>query len=123
MIEESKRHEYWNFLTTEKNQPRPKGITVQRLAVIKEAIINRAEMWTNVIGREGVEVLPATDFYQKNEPDSLRSRTLFWDEVRSVILEQENRRSRKVHSSTHNRKVSPKRQTENVVGNNRRGRF
>ncbi len=50
MIEESKKNEFWNFLTTEKNQPRPKGITIQRLAVIKPIAIE-SDLWLDVIER------------------------------------------------------------------------
>jgi hypothetical protein len=49
MITENKRIEFWNFLTTEKFQPRPKGITIQRLAVVKGAIINSDNFWLVVI--------------------------------------------------------------------------
>lgn len=123
MTEESKRRQYWDYLTTEKNQPRPKGITVQRLAVIRQAIIERVDLWANVIGLNGAEVIPATEFYQKSDSDSLRSRTAFWDAVRGVIIEQEDHRNRQKQLSGQKRITSPKRRTENTSVGNRRGRF
>ena len=64
MTEESKRIEYWNFLTSEKNQPRPKGLTIHRLAVIKPLLIAQHDLWSQVIERHGAGTLTAAEFYQ-----------------------------------------------------------
>jgi hypothetical protein len=85
MINESKRIEFWNFLTTEKNQPRPKGITVQRLAVIKSDLISSDEIWRVVIELPGVGDRGAAEFYRSHEPASVSSRMEFWNAVRSHI--------------------------------------
>ncbi len=91
MIKESKKNEFWNFLTTEKNQPRPKGITIQRLAVIKPIAI-KSDLWLDVIERHGATERNAQEFYQSTEAASIDSRTNFWDAVRGIILQGENER-------------------------------
>ncbi len=88
MIEESKRIEYWSFLTTEKNQPRPKGLTVHRLAVIKTLLISRDDLWSQVIEGHGAATLRAAEFYQSGDLSAVRSRTDFWDAVRRFILRE-----------------------------------
>ena len=104
MIAESKRIEFWNFLTTEKNQARPKGITVHRLAVIKPAIIGLDDLWLTVIDHAGAGNRKADEFYQSNEEAAARSRIDFWEGVRSVIRQDENKKSRQNLSSDQNRK-------------------
>ena len=76
-IEETRKIEFWNFLTTEKNQPRPKGITAQRLAVIKPLVIG-LDIWQQII--ESAETLnqAAVEFYQSGNAASKLSRTVFW---------------------------------------------
>ena len=91
MIKESKKIEFWNFLTTEKNQPRPKGITVQRLAVIKPIAI-KSDLWLDVIERQGATERNAQEFYQSTDAASTDSRTDFWKAVRRIILKGENER-------------------------------
>jgi hypothetical protein len=92
MTEESKRIEYWNFLTTEKNQPRPKGLTVHRLAVIKPLLISQDDLWSQVIERHGAAALTAAEFYQSDNLSAVRSRTDFWDAVRVFILREDRNR-------------------------------
>lgn len=92
MIKESKKNEFWNFLTTEKNQPRPKGITIQRLAVIKPIAIE-SDLWFDVIERHGAADRTAQEFYQSAEAASSDSRTAFWEAVRGIILQAENERN------------------------------
>lgn len=91
MIEDSKKNEFWNFLTTEKNQSRPKGITIQRLAVIKPIAIE-SDLWLDVIERSGAAARTAQEFYQSAEASSTDSRTNFWEAVRGIILQEENER-------------------------------
>jgi len=91
MIEESKKIEFWNFLTTEKNQARPKGITIQRLAVVKPLAIE-SDMWLDVIERHGAEERTAQEFYQSAEEASTLSRADFWKAVREIISQGENKR-------------------------------
>lgn len=93
MIEETKKIEYWNFLTTEKNQPRPKGITRQRLAVIKLLII-KSEVWREIIGQAGAKNQTAAEFYQAGDAASKLSRTIFWETVRGIILQKEGEREK-----------------------------
>ncbi|MDQ3711543.1 MAG: hypothetical protein M3388_04920 [Acidobacteriota bacterium] len=91
MIEESKKNEFWNFLTTEKNQLRPRGITTQRLAVIKPIALE-SDLWLDVIERHGATNRAAQEFYQSAEAASTNSRTTFWEAVRGIILLAENER-------------------------------
>jgi hypothetical protein len=91
MIAESKRIEFWNFLASEKNQARPKGITVHRLAAVKTALIAKDDLWTAVIELHGAGRRAAAEFYQSKEPASNSSRTAFWDEVRLYIRRNENK--------------------------------
>jgi hypothetical protein len=93
MIDESKKIEFWNFLVTEKNQARPKGITIQRLAVIKPVLISSDELWIKVIEEQGASDRSSAEFYQSNEPAAILSRTAFWDSVRSIIRQNENKTS------------------------------
>jgi hypothetical protein len=92
MTEESKRIEYWNFLTGEKNQLRPKGLTVHRLAVIKPLLIAQPDLWSRVIELHGAGAITATEFYQSGEVSATRSRADFWDVVRGFILREDRNR-------------------------------
>ncbi len=92
MTAESKRIEYWNFLTSEKNQPRPKGLTVHRLAVIKPLLIAQPDLWSRVIELHGAGTLTAAEFYQSGEASAVRSRADFWDAVRDFILREDRNR-------------------------------
>ena len=92
MTETSKRIEYWNFLTGEKNQPRPKGLTVHRLAAIKPLLIAQSNLWNQVIELHGAGALTAAEFYQSGEVSAVRSRADFWDAVRSFILREDRNR-------------------------------
>lgn len=103
MTEESKRIEYWNFLTAEKNQPRPKGLTVHRLAVIKPLLIAQPDLWSQVIERHGAAALTAAEFYQSGELSAVRSRANFWDAVRGFILREDRNRTRRDEPSKHYR--------------------
>jgi hypothetical protein len=91
MIDDSKKNEFWNFLITEKNQARPKGITIQRLAVVKPLLIDSEDLWSKVIDQHGAADRTASKFYGSNEPAAIRSRTAFWDAVRSIIRQGENK--------------------------------
>jgi hypothetical protein len=91
MISENRRLELWNFLTAEKNQPRPKGITSQRLAVIRPMILDLDEVWIKIIGQDNTGERSAADFYGSNEPESVVSRTEFWAAVRSYIRQGETK--------------------------------
>lgn len=93
MITEIKRIEFWNFLTTEKNQPRPKGITQQRLAVIKPLVIE-SNIWQDVIGHSETNNQAAVEFYQSGNAASKLSRTVFWAAVRGIILQAEKARAK-----------------------------
>ena len=93
MIEETKKIEYWNFLTTEKNQPRPKAITAQRLAVIKLLVIG-SDVWRDVIGWPEINSQSAAEFYQSENAAAKLSRTIFWQAVRAVIAQEESQRAR-----------------------------
>lgn len=97
MISENKRIEFWNFLTTEKNQPRPKGITVQRLAVIKPILLGFDELWLTVIDQHGALDRTAAEFYGSNEEKSVRSRADFWTTVGSFIRQSGNKSNLQVH--------------------------
>ena len=101
MIEEKKKIEYWNFLTLEKNQPRPKAITQQRLAVIKPLVIG-SDVWQDVIGPPEINSQSAAEFYQSGNAASKLSRTVFWAAVRGIILQAENLR---VQIAGHHRKT------------------
>lgn len=94
MTEESKRIEYWNFLTGEKNQPRPKGLTVHRLAVIKPFFIAQADLWDRVIELHGAGASTAAEFYQTGDESAVRSRAEFWDAVRNFTLREDRSRIR-----------------------------
>ena len=91
MISEKRKLEFWNFLTSEKNQPRPKGITTQRLAVIRPAILDLDEVWLKIIGPDNTGERSAADFYGSKEPESVISRTEFWSAVRSLIRQDETK--------------------------------
>lgn len=91
MIAENKRIEFWNFLVAEKNQARPKGITTQRLAVIKPVLIGSEELWISVIEEAGAADRTAAEFYQSNDPVAINSRTAFWNGVRTLIRQEENK--------------------------------
>jgi hypothetical protein len=90
MIGENKRIEFWNFLTSEKNQPRPKGITVQRLAVIKPTLLNLDELWSTVIDQHGALDRTAAEFYGSKEGKAVQSRADFWTIVGSFIRQNGN---------------------------------
>lgn len=64
--------------------------------------------------------IPVAEFYQSSDPDLLRSRSVFWDAVRSVILEQKEMGRRQKQLSGQDRTISPKRRTENASGGRRR---
>ena len=113
MIAESKRIEFWNFLVTEKNQARPKGITIQRLAVVKPVLIGLDELWIKVIEQHGASDRSAAEFYRSNEPAAILSRTAFWDGVRSIIRQDENKRSQRNQSQTTKTGFRPKRTSRN----------
>jgi hypothetical protein len=89
MISEKRKLEFWNFLIEEKNQPRPKGITTQRLAVIRPLILRLDEVWLKVIGPDNNGERSAVDFYESKEPESVISRTEFWSAVRKFIRQGE----------------------------------
>jgi len=91
MISENRKLEFWNFLTAEKNQPRPKGITTQRLAVIRPLILGLDEVWLKVIGPDNTGELSAADFYGSKEPEAAISRTEFWSAVRKFIRQSETK--------------------------------
>ncbi len=91
MIDDSKRIEFWNFLITEKNQARPKGITIQRLAVIKPVLIDSDELWSKVINPQDAANRTASEFYQSNEAAANESRTAFWEAVRLIVRQGENK--------------------------------
>ena len=91
MISENKKLEFWNFLIAEKNQPRPKGITTQRLAVIRPAMLVLDEVWIKVVSPDNTGERSPAEFYGSNEPEAVISRTEFWDAVRSLIRQGETR--------------------------------
>ena len=93
MISQNRRLEFWNFLTAEKNQPRPKGITTQRLAVIRPSILELDEVWIKIIDPDTTGERSAVDFYGSNESAAVNSRTVFWTAVRNIILQDENNKS------------------------------
>ena len=99
MITETRRLEFWNFLIAEKNQPRPKGITTQRLAVIRPAILSLDEVWLKVVDQNAGSDRSAADFYGSNEPAAITSRTEFWAAVRSVVRLDENKTNAQNQSS------------------------
>lgn len=101
MIAENKRIEFWNFLTAEKNQPRPKGITTQRLAVIKPALLSLDELWTTVIDQHGALDRTAAEFYGSKEEQSVRSRADFWTTVGSFIRQSENKSNQQNQKQHH----------------------
>ncbi len=120
MIKESKKIEFWNFLTAEKNQARPKGITMQRLAVIKSAIL-KSDIWTEIIGRHEAADKTAQEFYQSADAAAALSRTQFWEAVRGIIRQGETERQntegrRNPRSNTNGGK-------RRVSANSRRKRF
>lgn len=88
MIEQKTRREFWGYLTTEKNQPRPKGLTVQRLAVIKPLAL-ASDLWMDVIERHGAAGRTAQEFYASMEAAAMQSRAAFWEAVRGIIRSEE----------------------------------
>jgi len=113
MTEESKRIEYWNFLTSEKNQPRPKGLTVHRLAAIKPLLIAQPDLWSRVIELHGAAALTAAEFYQSGEVSAVRSRADFWDAVRDFILREDRNRIRRNEPSKSQRLKTDNRNNRN----------
>lgn len=101
MIAENKRIEFWNFLTGEKNQPRPKGITIQRLAVIKPTLLTFDELWATVIDQYGASDRTAAEFYGSKEEQSVRSRADFWTTVGSFIRQSENKSNQQAQKQHH----------------------
>lgn len=93
MISENRRLEFWNFLIAEKNQPRPKGITTQRLAVIRPAILSLDDLWLKIVDPRKDGEQSAADFYGTNEPGANDSRTEFWNAVRSFIRQSETQKN------------------------------
>ena len=119
MISENRRLEFWNFLIGEKNQPRPKGITSQRLAVIRPAMLELEDVWMKVIGPENTGERSPADFYGSKESESNISRTEFWSAVRSIIRQYEtktvenqtskpNNKRRQVNNGKTNRQITQK---------------
>ena len=115
MINESKRIEFWNFLIAEKNQARPKGITIQRLAVIKPALIGSDELWIKVIEQHGASDRNSAEFYQSNEPAAILSRTAFWDAVRIIT-----RQGEKITTQRNQRRETGRKSWRNPNPRNRR---
>jgi hypothetical protein len=114
MVSQNRRLEFWNFLIAEKNQPRPKGITTQRLAVLRPAILDLEEVWLKVIDADKTGERSAADFYGSKEPESIISRTEFWSAVRSLIRQREtkpieNRQSKPIRQRRRLNKVKTKR--------------
>lgn len=91
MISENRKLEFWNFLISEKNQPRPKGITMQRLAVIRPAILSLEDVWLKIVDQNEIGDRSAVDFYGSKEPAANDSRTEFWEAVRKMIRQDENK--------------------------------
>lgn len=91
MNSESRKLEFWNFLIAEKNQPRPKGITMQRLAVIRPALFNLDDVWLKIVDQHKIGDRSAVDFYASKEPAAINSRTEFWDAVGKIIRQAENK--------------------------------
>jgi hypothetical protein len=118
MIAESKRIEFWNFLTAEKNQAHPKGITIQRLAVIKPILISLDDLWLTVIDQYGAVNRGAAEFYQSNEEASVHSRTEFWTAVRNIIRHDEIKKNQQSQPSNPRSKARKK-----VFSRNRRKQF
>ncbi len=86
MISAEKKLEFWNYLTDEKNVVRPRGLTVQRLALIKPLALE-SEIWFDVIIRHGAEKSSAREFYQSNSPAAIDSRTNFWGLISRIAKE------------------------------------
>ena len=84
MMTEEKKIEYWNYLTAEKNSARPRGITAQRLALIKPVVLASA-IWFDVIVRYGAERCAAKEFYQSQSAAAVHSRANFWGEVSRMV--------------------------------------
>lgn len=120
MIAEIKKIEFWNFLTTEKNQPRPKGITIHRLALLKPVIIGSDDLWRQVVESSGAANRSAADFYQSDERSSVDSRAAFWGAVRRLITEQENRGNKRANSPA---RAVNKTQTKSVSRTGRRKQY
>lgn len=120
MIAEIKKIEFWNFLTTEKNQPRPKGITVHRLAMLKSAILGADELWLKIIEMSGATDRPAAEFYGSNESAAVESRAGFWDAVRKLIGGNENNGGRTNQPTLARQRTNQK---SPVLPNARRKRF
>ena len=113
MTEEIKRIEYWNFLTAEKNQPRPKGITVHRLGVVKPQFLKLDDVWSEVIDKYNAGDQSAALFYKSGEAAAVRSRAAFWDAVRSFIVREGSKSS---SNDTHQEQPVkiPKRKTSQI---------
>jgi hypothetical protein len=90
MISENRKLEFWNFLVAEKNQPRPKGITAQRLAVIRPEIFSLDDAWVKIVDLPGIGDRSAADFYASNDQSAIDSRTEFWEIVRKTIRRDES---------------------------------
>lgn len=86
MISEEKKLDFWNYLTNEKNIARPRGITVQRLAVVKPLALESG-IWFDVILRHGAEKSSAREFYQSNSSAAVRSRANFWGLISRIAKE------------------------------------
>jgi hypothetical protein len=121
MTEDNKRRQYWDYLTTERNQPRQKGITVQRLAVIKPRMLTRGDIWSEVIEKTGAGTRPAAEFYQSGEESSVRSRAAFWNAVRSFIVRDEGRGRPNISDATiPQRSARHRKQCSVISGKNRK---
>lgn len=115
LIAESKKIEFWNFLTTEKHQPRPKGITVHRLAMLKTAILGADELWLEIIGSSGAANLSAAEFYGANETAALQSRAGFWSAVRKLIGGNETKGIGRTHKPARPAKDQPTKSSSRIV--------
>ncbi len=99
MITEEKKLEFWNYLTTEKNVVRSRGIIVQRLAVIKPLALESG-IWFDVILRHGAEKSSAREFYESKSAAAVHSRAIFWSLIGriakdSIATRTQNNRSGK----------------------------
>jgi hypothetical protein len=86
MVNQEKRIEYWNYLTTEKAE-RPKGVTDKRLEKIKSEILADDQFWFQVIERHGAEFMSPVELYaeeRRNRAD--HSRGNFWSMIREKIF-------------------------------------
>lgn len=86
MITKEKKLEFWNYLTNEKNVIRPRGLTVQRLAVVKPLALESG-IWFDVILRHGAERSSAREFYESKSAVAVHSRANFWGLISRIAKE------------------------------------